>query len=787
MNENETSVSPIAIACQRGDFDMFRLLAESGANVSAVNRQGNTLLHTACANGRADIAKHLLDQKGDANTTHPSGLQPGDRVVLDGSQDFKRAFEDIGQKYTPADAELVGSEGQVVLVEPVAAALAGHAMLPVEVKHGLVAAGAGNEALNGVFSRSGSKNGASTYTKGGYSISRNSSGCWGIYLDGDSDADCYYFKWGHERDKEPPVSGWDVHSSRKEYAPAPALMFAQAKGSSSTASRHSPVPLTADSAEIGQRVVHSGDRGEGVLLGWKKDGTRHGDTSGGLESDNFCRVQFDGGSGWNLSMSECNIISGGKGANAGSFQITAAGDESGFIGTYVKQDSSNEDHPWFKIDSGGEHRLFWTSDRWYLGKEDNFSTALFQAKEKSQDRDPPLDDAMWEERGSRGGPLAFGVISHDSAATGALTPVSAMILEHPSHEHPVKLNSRNSGWYCDVCRENGEGNKDGATRWRCTRGCDWDACGDCMAHLIAGAQASEARAFAEAEAERSGTKTAHQVSEWKVTVVMDDDAKTTRQFPITMLMLTQSHPNPLLFLTCSTGSNSGDRDATAKLLIKSKADVGATTENGAQLLRLACKNGLTEVVKLLVAAKAELQEAYTDDVSEGCAPVLLASAQGNADMVKALLGGDVAASHKEASRWHATGLCPGDHVTVNDHSGEFEQAFVDVPCVTKWSAFEEFTNHSKRRGTISEGGKVLTGQGDWFWCRGPTIPKDSDSTFTYSVKISKVSSTSDLFFGFGQYTSFHPRRLLSSFLCCGSQWGKKTHCAISPTLPRTHH
>jgi Ca2+-binding EF-hand superfamily protein len=78
--------------------------------------------------------------------------------------------------------------------------------------------------------------------------------------------------------------------------------------------------LSASNAQIGMRVRSSADvgRGDGTLLGWKHQGERHGDTGGGLSSDEFCRVKFDRSEdGWNLAMSSCKILAPVAAPNAG--------------------------------------------------------------------------------------------------------------------------------------------------------------------------------------------------------------------------------------------------------------------------------------------------------------------------------------------------------------------------------------------------------------------------------------------------------------------------------------
>ena len=73
-----------------------------------------------------------------------------------------------------------------------------------------------------------------------------------------------------------------------------------------------PEELTPANAKVGMRVFMASDSdghtGAGTLLGWKVEDERTGDTSGGLQSDGYCRVDFDDGGAWNVDMSECTLI-----------------------------------------------------------------------------------------------------------------------------------------------------------------------------------------------------------------------------------------------------------------------------------------------------------------------------------------------------------------------------------------------------------------------------------------------------------------------------------------------
>jgi hypothetical protein len=74
--------------------------------------------------------------------------------------------------------------------------------------------------------------------------------------------------------------------------------------------------------------------------------------------------------------------------------------------------------------------------------------------------------------------------SKKGGASGSAEPDSEAELAHSAHSHDLKFNSRQSGWNCDVC---GYRSRQAPVRkrYRCTAGCDWDACGTCMEVPIA--------------------------------------------------------------------------------------------------------------------------------------------------------------------------------------------------------------------------------------------------------------------------------------------------------------
>ena len=78
--------------------------------------------------------------------------------------------------------------------------------------------------------------------------------------------------------------------------------------------------LTGSNAAVNMRVSRPGSgrhSGPGTLLGWKVNGARFHDTSGGLASDGYCRVDFDNGGAWNVPMAEVSPLAAGGGHRLG--------------------------------------------------------------------------------------------------------------------------------------------------------------------------------------------------------------------------------------------------------------------------------------------------------------------------------------------------------------------------------------------------------------------------------------------------------------------------------------
>ena len=72
----------------------------------------------------------------------------------------------------------------------------------------------------------------------------------------------------------------------------------------------------ASESMLGSRAETTDGKGKGKLVGYKVRGVRVGDTSGGLESDGYCRVDFESGhpagrgtGGWNIPMHTIRVFS----------------------------------------------------------------------------------------------------------------------------------------------------------------------------------------------------------------------------------------------------------------------------------------------------------------------------------------------------------------------------------------------------------------------------------------------------------------------------------------------
>jgi hypothetical protein len=107
------------------------------------------------------------------------------------------------------------------------------------------------------------------------------------------------------------LTGWET---RNGSGPTPSFTRGRGAGSASVGAT-----LTGDNAVLNMRVTLPGSgshTGPGTLLGWKVNGNRFHDTSGGLSSDGYCRVNFENGGSWNVPMHNVTVL--GSGSESGS-------------------------------------------------------------------------------------------------------------------------------------------------------------------------------------------------------------------------------------------------------------------------------------------------------------------------------------------------------------------------------------------------------------------------------------------------------------------------------------
>lgn len=83
---NNSGLSPLQLAAQRGASCLGTLI-ELGASISRKTKDGQTLLHLACRQGKRNAAKELLDHKANPDTPANDGSTPLHDAAKDGHRD----------------------------------------------------------------------------------------------------------------------------------------------------------------------------------------------------------------------------------------------------------------------------------------------------------------------------------------------------------------------------------------------------------------------------------------------------------------------------------------------------------------------------------------------------------------------------------------------------------------------------------------------------------------------------------------------------------------------------
>lgn len=176
--------------------------------------------------------------------------------------------------------------------------------------------------------------------------------------------------------------------------------------------------LTGSNAVVDMRVTRSGSgthHGAGTLLGWKVDSVRYHDTSGGLSSDNFCRINFDNGGSWNVPMSEVTIL----GSSSRSTTVVHEGYEYRTIMDGIEVDTNRDvchtSSMWLALPDGYElapdtseivnevvAAHLWSTDVMVLSSMKAYGTARFSTgieygdhQDKAVSRLDPHGETLW--------------------------------------------------------------------------------------------------------------------------------------------------------------------------------------------------------------------------------------------------------------------------------------------------------------------------------------------------------------------------------------------------------
>ncbi|XP_067660035.1 ankyrin-3-like [Haliotis asinina] len=90
--------TPVMIAAEKADIDMFAFLVRNGADLSPVDSKGNTILHLACEGGNLEIINNVIKQNTvDINGRGEHGRTPAMKAALQG---HKGVFDLLARKGT---------------------------------------------------------------------------------------------------------------------------------------------------------------------------------------------------------------------------------------------------------------------------------------------------------------------------------------------------------------------------------------------------------------------------------------------------------------------------------------------------------------------------------------------------------------------------------------------------------------------------------------------------------------------------------------------------------------
>lgn len=95
---------PLHAAAQSGDTEEVRRLIAAGADLNALDAEGNAALHLAANNGHLDVVRALLDGGADANAKDAQGWTPIFKAAYNHEMDC--GFAPVAQALVDAGADV---------------------------------------------------------------------------------------------------------------------------------------------------------------------------------------------------------------------------------------------------------------------------------------------------------------------------------------------------------------------------------------------------------------------------------------------------------------------------------------------------------------------------------------------------------------------------------------------------------------------------------------------------------------------------------------------------------
>ena len=97
--------TPLHLASFRGHVDVARMLVKLGADVSAQDKDGRTLLHLALFHGRMDVARLLVELGADVSAQDKDGRTLLHRASFHGCVDMARKLVELGADVSAQDKD----------------------------------------------------------------------------------------------------------------------------------------------------------------------------------------------------------------------------------------------------------------------------------------------------------------------------------------------------------------------------------------------------------------------------------------------------------------------------------------------------------------------------------------------------------------------------------------------------------------------------------------------------------------------------------------------------------